>query len=245
LAYGATLLAVLVADAFILFLQLGDGDILVVSETGEVSQALIRDPRLMANETTSLCMTDAWREVRMRFLARYGKPPALIVVSTDGYANSFVNEAAFLKVGSDLLEILQTDGVASVQSNLLSWLEEASTAGSGDDITLAIVYRGDIVTQQATAAPVEAESDVAAAAEPAPPAAPGETVPAPPREARTQGRVARIKQDGPHEPAKQGPLTDLFPDAPERGSRGDGAGEGKPENQANQGQDDGDAEQEN
>ncbi len=144
LAYGATILAVLVAETFVLYLQLGDGDILVVAEDGRVSRPLERDARLFANQTTSLCSTDAWRDVQVRFQALVDPPPALILLATDGYANSFVNEAAFLQVGTDILELIRTEGLETVQENLAAWLAEASEAGSGDDITLGILCRADI-----------------------------------------------------------------------------------------------------
>jgi len=139
-AYGATLLSVLITSGFILYLQLGDGDILTVADNGEVTRPIARDPRLIANETTSLCMTDAWREVQIKFQALYGPHPALILLATDGYANSFVNEDAFLKVGTDILDILRTDGLEVVEQNLSGWLTDASEAGSGDDITMGIVF---------------------------------------------------------------------------------------------------------
>jgi len=139
-AYGATLLSVLITSEFVLYLQLGDGDILTVADNGEVTRPMARDPRLIANETTSLCMTDAWREVQIKFQALYGPHPALILLATDGYANSFVNDAAFLKVGSDILDILRTDGLEVVEQNLSGWLKDASEAGSGDDITMGIVF---------------------------------------------------------------------------------------------------------
>ena len=71
-------------------------------------------------------------------------PPALILLATDGYANSFVNEAAFLQVGTDILEMIRTEGLETVQENLATWLAEASQDGSGDDITLGILCRTDI-----------------------------------------------------------------------------------------------------
>ncbi len=148
LAYGATLLATLIASDFMLFLQLGDGDILAVQDGGEVVRPLPRDARLIANETTSLCMTRAWREIRLRFQASYGGVPALVLLSTDGYANSFVNEAAFLKVGTDLLSILSDEGADAVEKNLTAWLQEASESGSGDDITLGILYRADVAAER-------------------------------------------------------------------------------------------------
>ncbi len=56
LAYGATLLAVALTSSFALYMQLGDGEILIVSDAGEVTQPLLKDERLLANETTSLCL---------------------------------------------------------------------------------------------------------------------------------------------------------------------------------------------
>jgi serine/threonine protein phosphatase PrpC len=147
LAYGATVLAVLVAETFILYLQLGDGDILIIAEDGGVTRPLKRDMRLFANQTTSLCSTDAWRDVQVRFQALVDPPPAVILLATDGYANSFVNEAAFLQVGTDIWDLIRTEGLAAVQGDLATWLNEASQAGSGDDITLGILCRSDIEPQ--------------------------------------------------------------------------------------------------
>lgn len=144
LAYGATIVATLVTDGYILYLQLGDGDILVVSDAGEVSRPLERDARLFANQTTSLCQENVWRDVQLRFQALVEPPPALVLLSTDGYANSFINEEAFLKVGSDLLEMIRADGLEMVAANLAGWLTEASQSGSGDDVTLAVLCRTDI-----------------------------------------------------------------------------------------------------
>lgn len=169
LAYGATLLCAAVTANYILYLQLGDGDILTVSENGEVTKPLAGDERLFANETTSLCSRDAWRDFRVGFQVISGEPPALILLSTDGYANSFRDEAGFLKVGSDLLEMIRADGLESVSRNLETWLAEASRAGSGDDITLGLICRTTMLTkvenQSQSASPVPLDSkDIAVAA---------------------------------------------------------------------------------
>lgn len=146
LAYGATLLSVLVTQSFILYLQLGDGDILTVSETGEVTRPMPKDERLLGNETTSLAAPQAWRDFQCRFQAVAGSPPALILLSTDGYANSFRDETGFLAVGSDFLELLRSEGLSKVNQQLKHWLVEASQAGSGDDITVGIVCRMEALT---------------------------------------------------------------------------------------------------
>ncbi len=227
LAYGATLLATLIANDFLLFLQLGDGDILTVQDGGEVVRPLPRDARLIANETTSLCMARAWREIRLRFQASYGGVPALVLLSTDGYANSFVNEAAFLKVGSDLLGILNDEGAGAVERNLVTWLQEASESGSGDDITLGILYRADVATER-PAEPVRAiEAPVAATPTPEPVEKHRPPPPVADDTAHVHGRsgqqltpaersaiMATIKQKGPTEPSKHGRVADMVEERP-------------------------------
>jgi hypothetical protein len=156
-AYGATLLVVLVVEPFILYLQLGDGDILTVSEAGEVGKApLPADERLFANETTSLCTRDSWRDFRAHFQVISGSPPALILVSSDGYDNSFRDEAGFLQVGADILEMIRAEGLETVAESMETWLTEASQQGSGDDITLGILCRMDALEQKLPAGRVPA-----------------------------------------------------------------------------------------
>jgi serine/threonine protein phosphatase PrpC len=140
-AYGTTLITLVLHESFLACLQLGDGDVLVVTRTGEVIHPIADDPRLMANETTSLCGHDCWRDFRSCFQALSDAPPALLLVSTDGYSNSFSTPEGFRTVGSDLLRIVETEGTKSLVENLPKWLEEASRQGSGDDVTAAIVCR--------------------------------------------------------------------------------------------------------
>jgi hypothetical protein len=138
-AYGTTILAAAVAESFILYMQLGDGEILTISEEGEVTRPLPKDERLFANETTSLCSEDAWRDFRVCFQVVSTMPPALILLSTDGYPNSFRDDAGFLKVGSDILEAIRAGGLDHVNDQLESWLTESTYAGSGDDVTLGLI----------------------------------------------------------------------------------------------------------
>ena len=143
LAYGATIVSIVLTESYAIYLQLGDGDILIVGENGEVTRPYTSDERLIANETTSLCSKDAWRDFRSAFQVFSGNPPALILISTDGYANSFQNEAAFEVVGTDILEMIRAQGLEKIELELETWLKEASELGSGDDITLALAYRVD------------------------------------------------------------------------------------------------------
>jgi hypothetical protein len=144
-AYGATVLAVLVTAEFIVYLQLGDGEVLAVDPHGRVTHPLPPDERLLGNETTSLCGEEAWRDVRVKLqwlpAQDAAPPPALILVATDGYPNSFRDAAGFEKVGSDLREMIEAQGLGYVEQQLAGWLEQVTQKGSGDDVTLALVRR--------------------------------------------------------------------------------------------------------
>jgi serine/threonine protein phosphatase PrpC len=139
IAYGATLIVAAVNERFACYLQLGDGEILTVSDRRDVTRPLSKDDRLFGNETTSLCANEAWRDFRVHFQPLTQSPPALVLLSTDGYPNSFRDESGFFKVGSDILDMVQENGLASVKDQLAGWLRDSTRAGSGDDITLGIL----------------------------------------------------------------------------------------------------------
>jgi hypothetical protein len=138
LAYGATLLVAAATEDSILLLQLGDGEILCVGSEGETTRPLPADGRLAGNQTTSLCQPDAWRQFRS---AWFSDPdlPAVVLLSTDGYANSFRSDQDFLQIGSDYFAIIREQGIETLAGELPGILNEASQQGSGDDITLAIL----------------------------------------------------------------------------------------------------------
>lgn len=139
LAYGATLLGVLLTQTYVLYLQLGDGDILNVMGDGEVVRPVPGDTRLLGNETTSLCSESSAEEMRIAVQETTGSFAELILLSTDGYANSFCDESEFFKVGPDLLKMVRSEGVDAIANNLEEWLLETTRVGSGDDITLGII----------------------------------------------------------------------------------------------------------
>lgn len=139
LAYGSTLLTVAVTPDFMLVMQLGDGDVLLVGDDGAVQRPFEPVPRLIANETTSLCQDNAWRLFRCRVLPKRSFP-VMVLAATDGYANAFRTEAGFLRVGSDLLTMIRSASLAAVSASLPDWLEDASAKGSGDDVTVGILY---------------------------------------------------------------------------------------------------------
>src|SRR5262249_37471671 len=105
--------------------------------------------RLLANETTSLCAKTAVEDFRQKFYHRKNEPPALIMLSTDGYANSFSTPQGFLKVGVDILTKLYKDnGLNHVKGQFKEWLQAATQTGSGDDITVGIMCYLPIVNKR-------------------------------------------------------------------------------------------------
>src|SRR5262249_50369285 len=104
-----------------------------------VTKPLVKDDRLFANETTSLCTPDAWSDFRVNFQPITNEQPALILLATDGYPNSFRDEAGFLKVGTDILKTIHAEGLGRVKDSLEGWLSDSTRAGSGDDVTLGIL----------------------------------------------------------------------------------------------------------
>lgn len=142
--YGATILAALLTPDLHLYIQLGDGDILTLSAEGEVTRPPFeKDGHLIANHTTSLCSKEAWRFVRIHFQPIVTKPPLLVMLATDGYANSFAEDAAFKQAARDFYDAIRQDGPAHVASQLIGWLRETSHAGSGDDISVVVATNKD------------------------------------------------------------------------------------------------------
>jgi hypothetical protein len=195
LAYGSTLMTVAVTPTAVYYLQLGDGHILTVWPGGEVRRPIPVDQRLLGN---SLCLDKAWREFRVAAdLA--GHLPQMVLVCTDGYANSFLDEGAFEQVGTDLLPIVERQGLDAVAKSLEGWLTETTQLGSGDDATLAVISLPPTSALASRSAPAAARS-APAAARPAPAPTvptPSRPVPAegsPPGERFSQRRVSRRRQ---------------------------------------------------
>ena len=137
--YGSTLLAALLTPELHIYIQLGDGDVLTMTADGKVVRPPFPvDSHLLANHTTSLCSKEAWRFVRIHFQPIVERPPVFVMLATDGYANSFADDADFEQVATDLYTEIQQDGPTAVAGRLPDWLEATSKGGSGDDISVVI-----------------------------------------------------------------------------------------------------------
>lgn len=138
IAYGATLLIAIATNDAVVLAQLGDGDIIVVRDS-VVECPIADDPRLVGGATTSLCLDTALEDFRVVHLAACDTVD-LVVLSTDGYSNSFVSERWEHEVGPDLLAQVRNLGFAESERRLPEWLA-ASSKASGDDTTMALLHR--------------------------------------------------------------------------------------------------------
>ena len=141
LAYGSTLLICIATDLYIALLQVGDGDIVSVDAEGKAVRPLPNDPRLIANETTSLSGEQAWRNFRTGFIPLAETPIQMVLLSSDGYANSYAGDSAFFRVVTDILGNISRAGVERVKQELPSWLQDATNRGSGDDISAGLLFQ--------------------------------------------------------------------------------------------------------
>lgn len=145
-AYGTTLLATLLTPHYALYLQIGDGDMVIVNADGETRYPIAKNTELLANETYSLCEDRAVYHVELNLqFFENTQSPVLIFLSTDGYANSFVNEENFSQAVLDYHSQIAEHGIEKVQNFLPDWLRETSEQGSGDDVTVAILFQEQLL----------------------------------------------------------------------------------------------------
>ena len=138
IAYGCTLLAAAVTARYLILVQNGDGDIVCVSRSGKASLPMGNDPRLIANETTSLCQPHTEKNFRVVVQELGESAPALVTLSSDGCANSYEDDEFLRWVEQFALQVSEY-GLGPVSEQLKPWLEQMTRGGSGDDVTLGVL----------------------------------------------------------------------------------------------------------
>lgn len=138
--YGTTLLGLLITSTFVFAFQIGDGDISYVDVQG--FQTVVTGDKLLGVESHSLCSTNAWKKAVSSVQLRSWDQnlPCVFMLSTDGFANSFVNDEEYEKTCVQYFETLNKYGANAVEEKLKFWLAETSRLGCGDDTTLLMAY---------------------------------------------------------------------------------------------------------
>lgn len=140
--YGSTVLIAVMAEDFYYGMLVGDGGFVVVEQDGSVSIP-IEDERSYANYCSSICSQNAIDAFRSFY--REGIPLS-ISVSTDGLIKSFDNEEDFKKYHLLITSMLMN--IENCTTRLNKNLNKRTCDGSGDDISIAVIFNTDTVEQQ-------------------------------------------------------------------------------------------------
>lgn len=137
--YGSTLLAGLLTDEFICYVQLGDGVIVESFEKGvyhfPFGQGIFSDEK-----TDSMCLPTAARDMKVYFQLIEEESPEFVLFTTDGFPNSYETENDFLLTVEAMRELCQSQ-LSNKEAQLDEWMQEITAKGSGDDITVGLLFR--------------------------------------------------------------------------------------------------------
>jgi hypothetical protein len=149
--YGSTVLAMAVSQDVLAILQIGDGDAVVIADTGRIVKPLPPDVELDGVRTTSLCQPDPLRSLRCVGLDIAAERVALGFICTDGFSAPRTDAGGWWRqVGEELLDRARNHGFDYIKDKLPLWLDEPARYG-GDDTTLAIVGDGQLLESAAGA----------------------------------------------------------------------------------------------
>lgn len=140
--YGSTVLVAVMGEDFHFGFLIGDGGFAVVGQDGVV-KIPIEDKNSRANYTSSICSRNAIDALTCFF--EEGKALAMCV-STDGLIKSFESEKDF-KDYHVLLATMLSD-MEKCQISLEKNLNKRTVSGSGDDISVSVVFDQDDIMEK-------------------------------------------------------------------------------------------------
>ncbi len=140
IAYGSTLLLCLALRDWLIFAQIGDGDVVGVRTDGTATMPIPADPQLDGLVTTSLCGPDAAGDFRVAVVNVAQTPLLAALLATDGYGNAQIVEQWPASFSKDLAWLLRERDTRWIASQLPTWAARcASAEGSADDTTVSLL----------------------------------------------------------------------------------------------------------
>jgi hypothetical protein len=144
-AYGSTLLVGAFSDHYAVFAQIGDGNIVAVLADGRSVSPVPHDSRLDGTRTTSLCQADAAASFRIGVIQLAARPLFATLLATDGFGNAQAEDRWQPRLAADLAEFGLNHDQGWFASHVPDWAAQcASSAGSGDDTTIALVMNSAV-----------------------------------------------------------------------------------------------------
>lgn len=140
--YGTTFLAVGIKSNFWFSIQIGDSDCCIMNSDSSIFNPLPKDEKCQFNYTTSLCDKDAISSFVHYFS---NELPDSIIITTDGIRNSFKNEEFFYKFINQIYLTFKEMTFDDAKKEIEDYLPKLSSDGSGDDLSISIIYKADCV----------------------------------------------------------------------------------------------------
>jgi hypothetical protein len=145
IAYGSTLMITVISDDWAVLAQIGDGDMLAVLPDGQAMSPVPTDPNLDGRRTTSLCQVGAVDSFRVATIDLTDSELFAVLSGTDGFGNAQADEQWQRGVAADLVRFTIDSGQDWISGSLPGWAKQcASSAGSGDDCTVALVVNSGV-----------------------------------------------------------------------------------------------------
>jgi hypothetical protein len=140
--YGSTVIVALATPEWLLCAQIGDGDAFAVTAAGRAIRLVPDDPLLDGWRTTSLCQPDARSALRYGAFRLADEDIRAVLLATDGYGNAQLRPDWDEMFAADLVGLIEEHGIAWIAETLPSWVRACASAdGSGDDVTVALLFR--------------------------------------------------------------------------------------------------------
>jgi hypothetical protein len=141
LLYGATLLFAAAHDGRVVGCRIGDGDILIRRELGDLDFVPELD-KFVDNETDSLCVPDAGATSNYCVWDVGSNGPCMVIVASDGFGSAFEDPNWHKLVADDIHAYVESNGVEGLPGVVPDWCSGPADVG-GDDASLALLLRVD------------------------------------------------------------------------------------------------------
>jgi Protein phosphatase 2C len=156
-AYGSTLLLAIAGRKWLVLTQIGDGDIVCIRPDGRPLLPVPGDPSLDGHQTTSLCTVRAEDEFRVGVVHIATSALLGVLLATDGYGNAQADDPWADSVSADLAELISDRPPEWLAAQLPLWASRcASTDGSADDTTIALLIAPSVAAERPEAPTVPA-----------------------------------------------------------------------------------------
>lgn len=136
--YGTTLQMLVLQDGLMSGAQIGDGSLWLIPHQQAAICLLQSTEELGGFTTRSLASPNDLAQIQF-FQQAIPQPGSLLLMTTDGLTDSFVDHGEWRQFLASLSERVQTYGFIAVCKALPEWLQHYSREGCGDDMTVVLM----------------------------------------------------------------------------------------------------------